>query len=67
MIPSRHLAWCLAYIKVVINVAMFINLVGNTPSATIAKKKKKIKFLFLNVNYKSNQKNVSKRLQNNIC
>lgn len=42
MIPLRHLArCCLAYIKVVINVAMFINLVGNTPSATIAKKKKK--------------------------
>ena len=44
---------------------MFIKLVGNTPSATIAKKKKKI--LFFNVNYKSNQKNVNKRLQNNIC
>ena len=68
MISLRHLALCLAYIKVIINVAMFINLVGNTPSATIAKKKKKhIKFLFSNVNYKSNQKNVSTRLQNNIC
>ena len=42
---------------------MFIKLVGNTPSATITNKKK---FLFFNVNYKSNQKNVSKRLQNNI-
>lgn len=66
MISLRHLALCLAYIKVIINVAMFINLVGNTPSATIAKKKKK-KILFFNVNYKSNQKNVSKRLQNNVC
>ena len=70
MISLRHLELCLAYIKVIINVAMFINLVGNTPSVTIAKKKKKkklIKFLFSNVNYKSNQKNVSKRLQKNIC
>ena len=65
MISLMHLALCLAYIKVIINVAMFIKLVGNTPSATIAKKKKKI--LFFNVNYKSNQKNVNKRLQNNIC
>lgn len=37
--------------------AMFINLVGNTPSTHV---KKKIKFLFLNVNYKSNQKNEQK-------
>jgi len=41
MISLRHLELCLAYIKVIINVAMFINLVGNTPSVTIAKKKKK--------------------------
>lgn len=65
MIPSRHLAWCLAYIKVVINVAMFINLVGNTPSATIAKKKKS-NFSSLMLITKATRK-MSKRLQNNIC
>ena len=56
MIPLRHLAWCLAYIKVIINVAMFINLVGNTPSATITKKKKKSNFSSLMLITKATRK-----------